>query len=124
MPTTWRIFDLSEQRGVLIVVPKGDAVGFRDTDVDHELQEILSRVEADDGSSVVVDLGGSNYFGSVMIGAINAIGKTARDRGGDMVICNASPEMTAVMSAMKLDEQWEQHGSRSTAVKAVRKKSR
>ncbi|QDU38929.1 STAS domain protein [Maioricimonas rarisocia] len=124
MPTTWKIFGLSEQRGVLIVVPKGDAVGFRDTDVDHELQEILSRIEAGGSSSVVVDLGGSSYFGSVMIGAVNAIGKTARDRGGEMAICNASPEMKAVMNAMKLDDLWEQYESRSAAVKAVKKKSR
>lgn len=124
MPTTWKIFDLSEQRGVLIVIPRGDAVGFRDMDVEQELQEILSRIDGDDIRRVVVDLGGSSYFGSVMIGAVNAIGKSARDQGGEMAICNASSEMKAVMAAMKLDELWEQFDSRSDAMKAVKRASR
>lgn len=124
MPTTRKIFDLSVQRGVLIIIPQGDAVSFRDTDVEHELREILARIDDDDVNHLVVDLGSSSYFGSVMIGAISAIGRAILQQGGQMALCNASAEMKAVMAAMKLDELWKQFDSRSAAVKAVKAQSR
>lgn len=55
---------------------------------------------------VVIDLGAASYFGSIMIGMFNDIGRYAAENGGQMVMCDASVEMAEIMRVMKISDLW------------------
>ena len=96
---------LAEQEGnTLVVTPRGDAVGFRDSDVAGELNNLLSLIGTPGIVNLVVDLGSSDYFGSTMIGAINQLGTRFRDIGGRIALCNVSPQMTDMLEIMHLND--------------------
>jgi anti-anti-sigma factor len=98
-----KVFAVEERKGTLIVVPQGDAVGFRAADVDHELRDLLHTLETTDVKRMVVDLGRSNYFGSSIIGALVQLSQVVRQRGGKFAICDVSEEMRRVLQIMKVD---------------------
>jgi anti-anti-sigma factor len=111
------IFSLSDTKGVLVIAPTGDAISFRDVDVAAAVNEVLSRVNALPQPRVVVDLGGAEYFGSIMIGAISQVAEQVRERGGVFAVCSLSPDMQQVLTAMKLADRWPTFDSRKAAVK-------
>lgn len=121
MSATQSIFGLEQDKGVLVVAPAGDAMSYRDVDVAHEVGAINSRIDAMHPAMVVMDLGGSRYFGSVMIGAISEFAERVRTAAGAFAVCNVSPDTASVLRVMKLDERWPQFDSRRAAVKYVRK---
>jgi anti-anti-sigma factor len=114
-----KVFTLERKHGVLVVVPQGDAVGFRLADIDHELQELLEQVRNEDKPKLVIDFGHANYFGSVIISAVNQLATTVADGGGKIVICEVSDEMQQVLRVMKLDSLWKLEATRRKAIKAV-----
>ena len=80
---------LAEVEGrTLVVTPRGDSIGFRDTDVAGELKTLLSLIGTPGIVNLVVDLGNAEYFGSTMIGAINQLGTRFREIGGKIALCN------------------------------------
>jgi anti-anti-sigma regulatory factor len=112
---------LAEQKGTsLIVSPAGDAVGFRDVDLQNELRILLSLIDGQNFKNVVVDLGGAHYYGSIIIGCITSLGQKAEEAGGRLAICGASDEMQGVMRVMHLDERWPNYKSRRAALKELR----
>jgi anti-anti-sigma factor len=111
------IFSLSETKGVLIIAPAGDAISFRDVDVAAAVKDVLSRVSSMPQPRVVVDLGGSHYFGSIMIGAVSQIAERVRERGGVFAVCELSDDMKSVLKAMKLSDRWPTFDTQKAAVK-------
>ncbi len=78
---------------------------------------MIARVNALPLPRVVVDLGGAQYFGSIMIGAVSQIAERVRDRGGVFAVCSLSPDMQQVLTAMKLSERWPTFDTQKAAVK-------
>jgi anti-anti-sigma factor len=111
------IFSLSEAKGVLIIAPAGDAISFRDVDVATAVNDVLTRVSAMPQPRVVVDLGGSQYFGSIMIGAVSQFAERVRERGGVFAVCELSDDMKSVLAAMKLSDRWPTFDTQKAAVK-------
>ena len=111
------IFSQSETKGVLVIAPAGDALSFRDVDVAAAVTEVLHCIDALPEPRVVVDLSGSQYFGSIMIGAVSQFAERVRGRGGVFAICELSPDMRQVLIAMKLSERWPTFDSQRAAVK-------
>ena len=109
--------DLNKQ--TLIVSPAGDAIGFRDSDVNKEMHTLLELIGQSEVSHLIIDLGNSEYFGSVIIGAINSLGLKTREQGGRVALCNASDDMIGILRAMKLDDIWAHYDSRKAALKAI-----
>ena len=98
---------LAEQEGnTLVVMPRGDAVGFRDSDVADELKTVTELAGSPGIINLVVDLGSSDYFGSTMIGAINQLGTRFRYIGGRIALCNVSPQMKDMLEIMHLNDVW------------------
>ena len=62
------IFSLNETKGVLVITPVGDAISYRDIDVATAVTAVLDSINQLADPRVVVDLSGSRYFGSIMIG--------------------------------------------------------
>ena len=122
MVTTQAVFDLEETRGVLVVSPLGDAVGYRDADVAREVEVVLTKIDQMTPPGVVVDLGHANYFGSSMIGAVSSFEVRVQERGGAFAACLVSDDMQQVLRVMKLDSRWPLFDTRKAAVKFVRKR--
>ncbi|MBL8848783.1 MAG: STAS domain-containing protein [Planctomycetaceae bacterium] len=111
------IFSVNETKGVLVISPAGDAISFRDVDVAAAVNDLLSRVNALPQPRVVIDLGGSQYFGSIMIGAVSQVAERVRERGGVFAVCSLSPDMQQVLTAMKLADRWPTFDTQKAAVK-------
>ncbi len=111
------IFSLTETKGVLVIAPTGDAISFRDVDVAAAVTAVLHRIDALPDPRVVVDFSGSQYFGSIMIGAVSQFGEHVLSRGGAFCVCALSPEMQQVLSAMKLNERWPTFDTQRAAIK-------
>jgi anti-anti-sigma regulatory factor len=95
----------SQKRSTLVVTPAGDAVGFDGGNLQDELRILISLLDGTDLKNVAVDLGGANYFGTIVIGGITSLGQKAEEVGGRLVICNASEEMQNIMRVMHLEER-------------------
>jgi len=116
-----KVFPAELDGNTLIVTPRGDAVGFRDTDVAGELKTLLELAGSPGIVNLIVDLVNSNYFGSTMIGAINQLGLRFRDAGGRIALCNVSSQMSDMLEIMHLNEVWMNFDSRKIALKAMSK---
>lgn len=101
-----KVLVAEQKKTTLIVTPAGDTVGFLDSDLQHDLRILISLLDGTNLKDVAVDLGGSHYFGTIIIGCITSLGKKAEEAGGRLVICNASEEMQGIMRVMHLDERW------------------
>ena len=112
-----QVFSLNETKGVLVIAPVGDAISFRDGDVAEAVQNTIHRIDSLADPRVVVDMGGSQYFGSIIIGAVSQFAERVRLRGGAFAVCELSPDMQQVLTAMKLTDRWPIFDTQRAAVK-------
>ena len=84
----------------LVVTPRGDAIGFRDSDVANELKTLLGLAGSPGIVNLIVDLGSSNYFGKLMIESISQLGTRFQETGGRIALCEVSPQMTEMLRIM------------------------
>ena len=68
---------------------------------------------------LLVDLGGTEYFGSAMIGAIFELRRPVVQNGGRAALCNASPQMHEVLRVLKIDSEWPYFETREAALEAL-----
>jgi len=120
MTNNTKAFEVTTQRHAVVITPLGDALSFRDIDIQREGEEIREMLLNTKALRIVVDLGHSNYFGSIMIGMINSFGQQVNELGGQMVLCNASDDMLAIMKIMKLDTIWNHYPTQAKAIKALK----
>jgi anti-anti-sigma regulatory factor len=105
----------------LVVTPRGDAVGFRESDVVSELKTLLGLAGSPGVAHLIVDLGAANYFGATMLDAINQLGLRFRDLGGRTALCDASPQMGEILTIRRMSEDWLQFDTRKLALRAIGK---
>lgn len=110
---------IEKKRGAIIVTPQGDAIGFRDMDIQNEFQSVCELLDDGERKNVVVDLGKAEYFGSIVIGWIIDLATRAKNQGGRIALCNVSGQMQEFLSVMHLEEQLPQFPTRRKALKAV-----
>lgn len=120
MTVNTKAFDVSVQRHAVVISPQGDALSYRDIDLQREGEEVRIFLKEKNVLRLVVDLERSNYFGSLMIGMLNSFGLQVKEQGGKMVLCNASEDMLAILKVMKIDTLWPHYPSQSKAIKALR----
>jgi anti-anti-sigma factor len=116
-----KVFLADVEGRTLVVTPRGDSIGFRDTDVAGELKTLLSLPGTPGIVNLVIDLGSSDYFGSTMIGAINQLGTRFRDVGGRIALCDLSPQMSEMLEIMHLSDLWMKFDTRKIALKFMSK---
>lgn len=115
-----RVF-LAESKGdTLIVSPTGEAFEFRHMMVVSEMKAILEILEEPEVNNLVIDLSREEYYGSVIIGALNTMVSHMIDNGKHVVTCCASEEMQNVIRIMGLSERWPNHPTRRKALKALK----
>lgn len=116
-----KVFPADVEGRTLVVVPRGDAIGFRDTDVAGELKTLLSLAGSPGIVNLLFDLGSSDYFGSTMIGAINQLGTRFREMNGRTALCNLSPQMSEMLDIMHLSDVWMKFDNRKIALRYMSK---
>ena len=114
-----KVFPAELRKDTLIVSPAGDTIGFRDTDINKEINTLFAVLDLPEVKNLIVDLGTSRYYGTIVIGALNAMGMKIRDRGGKISLCNASDDMRGILRVMNLDTIWPLHESLKEAIKAM-----
>ena len=117
---TNKVFCLERDGNVLIVIPQGDASGFRYHDVHQESNATLQVLDDPSLVHVVVDFTAEQMLGSIIISVIIKVCRKAGGKGGKAVFCNASPDMLEVLQTMNLTRLWTHYPSRAEAIAAVR----
>ena len=115
-----KVFRLIRDDNVLIVVPQGDAIGFRYNDVHQESNATLQILDDATLQHVVIDYGCEQVLGSIIISVIIKVCRKVGLKGGRAVFCNASPDMQEVLQTMNLVKLWKYHPTRAEAIAAVR----
>ena len=115
-----KVFPAELKRDTLIVAPGGDAVSCRDSDINKELNTLQQLIDQPEVTNLIVDLGSSDYFGSIIIGAINNMGMKAKDAGGRIAICEASTDMMGILRVMNLDTIWSHYDTKKEAIRAFK----
>lgn len=101
-----KVFQMEEKGNTLVVCPLGDALGFRYLDVHNETNAVLRELDNQHLSNLVIDFGGKELFGSIIIGSIIKMARKAGQNGGQVAFCNASPEMMEALETMNLWKLW------------------
>lgn len=118
--TLHRVFLVESKGDTLIVSPTGEAFEFRHTMVISEMNAILELLEEPEVGNLVIDLKREEYYGSVIIGALNTMVSRMIEKGGRVATCCASEEMQNVIRIMGLSERWPNHPTRRKALKALK----
>ena len=120
VPMTNKVFRLERDGNVLIVIPQGDASGFRYHDVHQEANATLQVLDDPSLSHVVVDFTAEQMLGSIIISVVIKVCRKAGGKGGKAAFCNASEDMLEVLKTMNLTRLWTHYPSRAEAIAAVR----
>ncbi len=116
-----KVFLARLEGNTLVVTPRGDAIGFRDSDVASELKTLLGLAGSPGIVNLIVDLGSSNYFGALMIGSISQLGTRFQEAGGRIALCEASAQMSEMLRVMHVSDAWMAFDTRKIAVRAMAK---
>jgi anti-anti-sigma factor len=107
----------TEQLGdALIVTPLFTFAAFAEPDLANEWSAVQQLVEAPQVKHVIVDLGAIPYFGSTVLQWMVQMWKSARDKGGKLATCHASPIGREVLTAARFDHIWGSFGTRDEAL--------
>jgi anti-anti-sigma factor len=103
----------------LVVEPQGDSPGFGVGAVQNEMATVVGLAKSPEVRNLVVDLGRSNYYGSLMLGEIVNLGQSVRARGGRIALAGTSHDMKEILRIMRLDGMWERYPTREMALRAL-----
>lgn len=104
---------------ILVVMPTGPISNLSGQELQTEWEQVVDRVHRGQCRHVLVDMEKVTFFGSVFLGALNAMWKEGRQRGGRLVLCNLSPMGSEIIHATKFDALWEVYATREDALKAL-----
>jgi anti-anti-sigma regulatory factor len=114
-----KILPADLKKDTLVVSPAGDAISFREGDLNKEIKSLFEVLDEPGVKNLVVDLGTSRYYGTIIVGAFNALGMKIREAGGKIALCNASDDMRGILRVMNLDKIWPHYDSLKEALKTM-----
>ena len=104
----------------LIVLPTGDSLRVEERVLTKEIAALHEMIESKDLKNIVVDIGSSPYFGSLVLGAVIALCKRVTDAGGKAALCNATEGMRESLQIMRIDTIIPYFPTRDAALDEVR----
>lgn len=127
MPTTpelahtgeGHIFSREHVGHSLFLNPIADLGSLHEPEIVHETNDLLGLINHAPPTNLVIDLAGSNYLGTAMLGAIVKLWKRVCQRGGRLALCNVSENVAQVLHITKLHAIWPIYGTREQALSAV-----
>lgn len=114
-----RVYKTEQLGDALVVTLQGDAPGFSIGAVHNEMSTIVGLSKSPEVRNLIVDLSGSNYYGSMILGEIVNLGQAVREQGGRIALAGTSDDMKEVLRMMRLDAMWERYPTRSMALRAL-----
>lgn len=114
-----RIFAVHLENATLIVTPTGPISNLAGQEVQPEWEKVMAFVLQGECSNVLVDMEKVSFFGSVLLGALNAMWKQVRKRDGRLALCNLSGLGSEIIHAAKFDTLWEIYATREEGLKAL-----
>ncbi len=115
-----KVFRLEREENVLVVIPQGDARGFRYHDVHQESNAAIRVLDEPSLEHVIFDFSAERIFGSILIQVVIKLCRKAGGKGGKAAFCNASSDMLSMLQTMNLTRLWTHYPSRGEAMTAVR----
>ncbi len=119
MAAPLKVFELEQQGNTLIVIPQGDAGGYRYAEVHLESNAVLQRLHDSQIKNLVVDLWQVQLLGSIIIGSIIKLVRNVENAGGNSAFCNASDVMREVFDSMNVTNLWPHFETRAEALQSV-----
>lgn len=118
--TNTPLFTLTRAEDTIIVTPQRDLSDFDFIQIETAAAEVLGQITGDGGPNVVVDFSKIKFCGSTALGFFARLFKKTRCRGGEMAVCNVSPDEREVLRVTRLDTLWAVCDSLDEAIVAVR----
>ena len=81
-------------------------------------QELTALVDVEGRNRLLINLGAVEYLSSSAIGALIAVRKKVRLRGGVMRLCNLQPDIHTMFSITQMDQLFDISTSEEDALKA------
>lgn len=119
MMNSSRVFSVRLEDTTLIVTPTGPVSNLAGQEMHPEVEEIMAAVRNEHCRDVLIDMEKATFFGSVLLGMLNAIWKHIRPRKGKLVLCNLSRLGGEVIHAARFDTLWEIYPTREEAKQAL-----
>ncbi len=113
------LFQLEREENVLVITPLLDMGEFNCDQIKEAGAELLQEVDARAESSIVIDFGKSDYFGSDALGLFVHLWRKATQRGGRIAFCGASSYGEEILKRAKFDHLGPVCPTRSEALTAL-----
>lgn len=126
MSTDKSVFEFERADNVLVVVPTGSLIEFRDNDIRDAYNDTYRFISEPEMLHLLIDFSKLEYFGSTFIGMLIRLAKKARQGGGEAVLSNLSDNMKGMMKTLMLLENtktdffWVPFESREAALQSLR----
>jgi anti-anti-sigma regulatory factor len=118
-----RLFLVEERGDTIIISPKGDPAGFANLNFSTEHAALVGLLGKNPPRNVLVDLGGSNYFGAKILGAMSDWESQTEAQGKQFAVCALSDDMRELLRIFDFEDRWKQFPTRESAIKAIVKES-
>lgn len=113
------LFQVEEDRDVLIVTPLRNVGSLAEANVPNELKQIIARFDHD-ARHLLLDFSRIAYFGSSMLEGVLSLGKHVSAKGGRLVLAGVSPTGQEILRISKFDTLWPAYPDRPAALAALR----
>lgn len=114
-----KVYKTTLMGDTLVVDLQGDAPGFGVGSVQTEMSTLVAFAKEPEIRNLIIDLSGSNYYGSLILGEIINLGQVVREKGGRVALAGVSHDMHEILRMMRLDAIWERYPSRAMAIRSL-----
>jgi anti-anti-sigma factor len=112
-------FQLEWHGNTVVIMPASNVESMRWDLIDQAAEIVMEPLREQDVPMVVFDLSDVSYFGSVFLALLLRCHKFVKSRGGELVLCGASPMASELLRVTALDTLWAIYDTREEALDAV-----
>lgn len=116
---TKKIFPTERHGSIVVLCPDGDPLGVQESQLRGEINALHALLDQPGSAALVVDLGSSKYFSSIVIGAVLTLCTKMKQQARPTALCNAGNAMLDILQIMKLDTILPYYATRAEALEAV-----
>lgn len=104
---------------IVVVIPAANVEAMRWDLIEHAAGIVMQPIRQMKVPMVVFDLSDVSFFGSVFLSLLLRCHKLVKERGGELVLCGASPMARELLSVTSLDTLWALYDSRAEALSTL-----
>ncbi len=119
MSDSTKDFQIKWHGSTLIVIPGGDIESMKWDLIEQAAEVVMGPLEETDVPLVIFDLSAVDYFGSVFLSLMLRCHKAVKPKGGELVLCGASPMASELLQVTALDTLWAIYSTREEAIEAL-----